>query len=297
MELLKDYRTVCIGPWNVNCSDQAQIFPDSAVEQSLVLLSRWQGSFRKENTWSRRELGTPSLIIRLDCVVHAGKLAVYEVEERPSGIGVSVILNPFFKKRLRQVLSTWPDFRVVISEKRAGTDDQIWMDALSWPRSTNSDAELVLIRAEPEEAEFHHFESQSISSLIAKGDKAYGETLGLWHRVVTVDELPWERGFVLKPTQGSKMRDVEIWHPHKWPGRTTRSRIETVLSRRVMFLQEMVYPMSTGNPKFEWMIYRVYFGYNIWTSLWECLGGTWNARTNLRIHGAPDAVIGPVVLR
>lgn len=295
-ETPKDYRTVRINAWNVNFSDEVRVFSDQAVQQSLALLSRWQSSFAQENTWSQRELGTPSLVVRLDCVVHDGVLTVYEVEERPSGMGVSSLANPFFKDRLGQIVQTWPDFRVVISDQRSGTDDHIWMDALNRPICRN--AELVLVRAEPEETEFHHLEEHSVSSLIAKGNKSYGETLGLWQRVQNAATLPWDRGFVLKPKQGSKMHDVEIWDPLKRPGSAVRSRIEGAIKHHgSMFLQKLVDPMDTGNPEFSWMIYRVFFGFNTKTSAWECLGGNWNARSNLRIHGASDALFGPVVLR
>lgn len=63
-----------------------------------------------------------------------------------------------------------------------------------------------------------------------------------------------------------------------------------------MFCQKLYDPMASGWEKFPWMIFRVFCGYNCQTKHWECLGGNWNARHNLRIHGASDALFGPAVV-
>ena len=53
--------------------------------------------------------------------------------------------------------------------------------------------------------------------------------------------------------------------------------------------------METGIADYPWMMYRVFFGYNLHHGRWECCGGGWVARPNLRIHGASDAICGPIV--
>ena len=63
-----------------------------------------------------------------------------------------------------------------------------------------------------------------------------------------------------------------------------------------MFCQQLYPPMETSFKKFPWMIFRIFYGYDPGKRQWKCLGGNWNARHNLRIHGASDALFGPAVV-
>jgi hypothetical protein len=102
---------------------------------------------------------------------------------------------------------------------------------------------------------------------------------------------------VLKPLQGSKLRDLEIWDPEHRPGSSVRAKVEqTLRSSGAMFCQQLFPPMETGITQFPWMIYRMFFGFDCGMGRWVALGGNWNARANLRIHGASDAVFGPAVV-
>jgi hypothetical protein len=286
--------TIELGEWNVNCSREERVFPADAIRQAQQVLAEWPAHFAREATWAHENLQVPSVVVRLDCIIRDGQLIVYEVEERPAGLGVCTLVNTGFEPALRRAASAWPEFQVVVSPKRRGTDDRIWTERLGW--SSNPESGLVLVRAEPDETEFHELQPQSVSSLITKGDKSYGEGMGLWDEVRTGQALPWERSFVLKPLQGSKLMDVEIWDPEGRPGGSKQRKIEEVLARSgSMFMQRMYPPMETGIPRFPWMIYRVFFTFHPETREWTCIGGNWNARHNLRIHGASDAIFGPLV--
>ena len=290
-----DIRVMRVGQWPVNCCESPRVFPAEASKQALSLLSKWQNVFAKEATWVQGALSVPSLIVRLDCIVRDGQLVVYEVEERPAGVGISSVVNPEFGKRFVEIASTWQPFSVVVSPLRRATDDSLWQEQLPWDKSETG---LVLVRAEPEELEFHVHEPQSVSSLKRKGDKGYGEVLGLWRKVEVPDQLDWGESFVLKPLQGSKLKDLEIWDPQRRPGSSRREVVEKTLasSPNGMFCQKLFPPMDSGIARFPWMIFRVFFGYDPLRREWKALGGNWNARHNLRIHGATDAIFGPAVI-
>lgn len=288
-----------VGSWDVSfVDDPAVIFPRWAVAEGLGILNLWQQLFPTEDTWVRRTLGIPSLIVRLDCVIDSGRLHIYEIEERPAGIGITSHINPQFHSLFSELIRSWPQVSVLVSPKRTGSDDYMWAPTLD---IDSHDQQVIIVRAEPDEAEFHRLEPFSASSLRHKGSKVYGVGLGWWESVRSGDTLPWDRGFVVKPTQGSKCRGIEIWLPkplcEQYKGGSTRARVErTLAAQGEMFLQPFHPPMRVnGNLNME-MAMRVFFGYSPETQDWVCLGGTWNARQNVRIHGSSDAVFGPVVL-
>jgi len=298
---LKD---LVIGGWNIRVLPKEQTFTAKNIDDSLVAINKWAQIFPKEETFAQREFNIPSLIIRLDCAVQDDTLGIYEVEERPSGIGLTRTLNPDFQRRLDLIRTTWPVFKSVVSTdpRRKATDDHLWIEKLE----EGNTQDLVLVRAEPEETEYHFLEPRSVSSLKKKGDKSYGEGLGLWTKVLTPDEIDFESGCVIKPLQGSKTRDVFIYVPgpnsKRPPGASSRGRIEQAVKDGLesggVYCQSFFPPMESGiSEEFKWMIYRVFFGYNATTSNWECLGGSWNARYNLKIHGAGDSLSGPVVVK
>jgi hypothetical protein len=289
----RGFQTFQLQGWRVNYTDARKVFPVSAAEQAIAALGEWSQHFPVEQTWIQTVKAVPSLIVRFDCVIDDGKLIIYEIEERPAGIGLSGMISEPFAQEFTRVARTWEPFRVVVSPLRRASDDVLWQKYLPW---AHEDSKLVLIRAEPEEDDFHHLESVSVSSVKSKGDKSYGENMGLWHRVSNKDELPWEESFVLKPLQGSKLKELEIWDPQRRPGSSIRAKVEAALAKTDMFYQVLHPPMQTGLPQFPWMIFRIFAGYNFTSGEWEILGGNWNARHNLRIHGASDALFGPAVV-
>jgi len=285
--------------WTFEYTSNAQVVDQRTLEQADELLTRWSQTFPSEETWVQRECGVPSLIIRLDCAPQNGNLGLFEVEERPAGVGLNAYLNPQFGERLTQVASTWPHFVVVMSERREkGGDDSLWREVVPLPQVNGHH---VLIRAEPEEEEFHPLMARSVSSLIQKGDKSYGEVLGLWRRIRDGDSLPTDGGFALKPIRGSKCRGVHVLPPRgtKISGAATLSQAKRELAERgEMYMQEWVPPLHMDiNGRNYNAIWRLFFGYDIRNKQWVPLGGSWVARPGtLRIHGATDAVVGSLVV-
>ncbi|HRY82584.1 MAG TPA: hypothetical protein P5232_02705 [Candidatus Moranbacteria bacterium] len=288
--------------WRFTTSNVTEIFSKEAEGQAISELNNWKGNFPVEETWVQRTLGIPSLIVRLDCVVKNGKLLIFEIEERPAGIGVTTILNPVFSKKFNNLRNGWPEIKSVVTKERSSCDDYLWTECIPIEVAEKDDC-LLLVRAEPEETQFHKFVSRSVSTVITKGDKQYGKEMGLWEEVSITDfyRLPWDSGFCLKPLKGSKCRNVEIWHPifakkkSGIGGISTKSRIQKVLgSYGKMYLQKFIEPMEKPGDKSLMMAYRVFFGYDLSIKEYRYLGGAWNARANIKIHGTPDTIMGAV---
>jgi len=286
--------SISIENWQFGFSSTKEILTESAIEQSINTLKQWAGCFPKENSWVEKNYGIPSLIVRLDCTAN-GSVSIYEIEERPSGIGIACRLNPDFEPKLRLLKNKWPDFKSLVSPKRVACDDNLWLDSISLEESLKEEG-LLLIRAEPEEVEYISLQNRSISSLENKGDKSYGVKMGLWKTVSLddFDSLPWTEGFCLKPIKGSKCRGIHIWNPKlkKTGGLSSKSQMRRALEEyKTMYLQEYIPPIEE-NGLFK--IFRIFFGYDPDIKEYVYLGGLSNARPNLRIHGATDMVAGVI---
>ncbi|MFA7192092.1 MAG: hypothetical protein WC089_02215 [Candidatus Paceibacterota bacterium] len=287
--------------WKNNYSYEEYKLSALCEKQALSLINKWKDFFSKEETWVQHNFGVPSLFIRLDCVLREdSEIHIYEVEERPSGMGIANETNPRFRETLKEINPYWPEFKTVLSERRDGRYD-CWTPMISMEDALNSQ-DLLLIKAEPNEEEFHKFENRSVSSLKQKGNKSYGLEMGLW-KEVTVDDFndfEWDLGFCLKAKQCSKARGVEIWYPHKKiledsgiSGISTKTRIKRVLEENnSMYYQSFIAPMlRNGDP----MIFRLFFVYSPQIKDYVYAGGLWNSRKNYKIHGATDTTFGLVL--
>ena len=308
---LTQIRTVELGPWEFQTTDRAEFVTASQVNELQHALRRWQEVFSREDTLAQREFNVPSLLVRVDCTPTPQGLRIYEVEERPSGLGVASTIAPGFATRLRSQLQQLPPFQVVVSPQRGwpGTDDFVWATAAT----TAPPMGAVLVRAEPEESGFHSLAPRSISAVREKGNKDYGVALGWWQLVTAADvnQLPWDQGFCLKPIQGSKCRGVEIFAPaglrprrrdgrpgQNGNGTSTRTRVTNALIERgQMYLQPLIRPQELLlNGAVHYATWRIFFCYG-GRGQWRPLGGVWVARPETyRLHGAKDSVAGPLVL-
>ncbi len=307
-------RAVKAGEYKTQVTDQEFPIRANHIAQIRGTLAKWQGVFPHEPSWVKNNFGVPSLFVRVDCVVRFEQVRYFEVEDRPNGMGLLAEFVPGFKEKRDEMRREWPDFGFVASPRRGKeTEDGLWLENVA-----NQPNRLALVRAEPQEKEFHAFQSRSVSTVTTEGDKWYGWEMDWWE-VVTEEfkkPLPFETGFALKPMQGSKCRDVHFHAPlpkltkqEKRFGRTgiekllaqsnsTIDQIEDAVKRNgQMFCQPFIMPMLSGIPGHELMIYRLMFGWSPSQNTWQYIGGCWNARNSLRIHGASDTLFGPVVLK
>lgn len=292
-----------VGQWETHNLSTELVLPEVIQEQAVEAINKWTSVFPKEPTWIQNNFGIPSLVVRIDGVDRDGDLAVYEIEDRPAGIGHTMMINQQFMGKLAEVKETWPDFDVVISPLRDQYDDQLWNNTTNFD-SAIGDNRLVFVRAEPGERQFQVFQSRSVSTIATEGDKSYGVALRLWSFIDNPDQLPSHRSFVLKPLQGSKGRNMVFYDARNnpGPGNTRMKNVIKMLKKQIaeqggMFMQELIPPMESGIESCPYMIYRFFFGFNFLTKGWVSLGGSWFARNNLKIHGARDSLSGPLVIK
>lgn len=295
------HRTITIAPssarpWTVTITESTFAVTQHNIDAGAALLQRWAARFPVEHTLAQKRFGVPSLMVRLDCAINNGRLAVYEIEERPAGVGICSIVNPLFRERLNEISAHWPAFVVLTSPQREEVgDDYLWANVVHGYPDALKNGTAVLVRAEPNEREFHEVAERSISSVREKGNKSYGVPMGLWHRVSTSQDLPWDLAFCVKPCVGSKMAGVEIWDPLKRHGHSTRSRIErTMIQYGSMYCQSFIPPYNTGLPDRPYGLLRLFYGYHVPTRTWAYIAGHGIARNNVRGHGAADALTGAV---
>jgi len=315
--------------WSFDTSSVVEYFSASAIEQALDLIRRWISVFPKGTTWVGKEYNVPSLFIRLDCIVDTqGALRVFEIEERPAGIGATMRLNPFFAERFAQVQRQWPSFKWVRVAER-NTDDADWLgEGMTLEQALHHDG-LLLVRSRPETVEYHPLEDRSVSTIRHEGDKRYGVELGLWSIVRWQSDPQEESGgyvvpavkspCVLKPVQGTRCRNVKAYLngsidmvrvdgvgkvPHLGGVRLIKVANDTLgidsIERHVrasgeMFSQPFVMPMRLSHQSEKNAIYRFYFGFSPQKNAYVPLGGVWAASRSLLVHGTDDTVFGPLM--
>lgn len=307
-----------LGDWSLSTSSHRETLDPSVVDQERALLKEWADvdAGRTESTWANNEHQVPTLIVRFDGTIDPqGQRQVWEIEHRPGWIGLSQELNTDFATRFTELRANWPDIVAVTSDTSKTIDDQLWTPT----GRKDTKASHVLLRAEPHEDDLDQLVGRSIAPVLTKGDKGYGEAMGLWTPVDTQKKLATtlEAGVpvVLKPRVGSKLTDVKVWLPPgetelfsdkvvtarsmKNKGAATRGKIETTFGNHPdgMYAQPFHSPMVSEIEGQEVFVgHRSYWGYNIEDGSYEPLGGLWMARPNLLLHGTRDAIVGPLTV-
>ena len=277
------------------------------TEDMLSLIEKWQQVFPRENTFVQREYGVPSLMVRFDCVVNTqDKLQVYEVQEGCGGAGYAGAINDVFRKtRNHFKKEVWPRFKLLTPKSRVDHDDDMWLKRITLKKALQGD-HLLQIRhplRTLDEEQRSLLVARSVMPWAFHSDKRYGVELGLWRPVFWTESnsgllLPWNEGFTLKPMRSYGSRDVMSWNPQEKKGRATRAQICAALEKHgTMYLQPFIppTPLSINETTYH-MVLRPFFGFDVEHKQWKPMHGIWVARPypNLRIHGAPDTIMGPL---
>lgn len=311
---MQDVQLRQFGEWPMRISQQKELFPVRAVRQAQNFLESWSTVFPHGNTWVGKEFGVPSLIVRFDCIVDTnGDLRIYELEDRPCGIGIGGVLFPHFKESVESVKNTWPAFRWVRAVNRP-TDDEYWSGPGLTLEEAHATDTLLLVRTRPDHPGVESLESRAISTVRFEGCKAYGEKLGLWTRANRLSSSGADTdsfaGFphescVIKPIQGTRGFKVGFYlvgdEDHVRFGNRCKSMSPKDLQRRIrkdgsVFCQPLIPPMERDHVPGMGMIYRIYFGFDCSAREYVPLGGVWMANKGLLVHGSPDTVTGPLFL-
>jgi len=306
-------KKLVIGKWEVNVEEEVKLIPETVLRQLEDFLSnKWREAAMKDikevGAWWRgaEKWGIPSPIIRVDMA--PSKLfnsQIYEVEVRPAGLGITLTLLTERQSQWREILKDC-SCQGFIRLDSSVQDDFLAAKLLDLPYFEGElppeelkKGSLFWIRTRIDDPWAPILEERSLTPIRMDGYKGYLVKLNLASLVEDPSDLPWERGFVIKPLQGSRMEEVELWLPQKRPGTSTRTRIMKRLKDMSegrtppYILQPFIFPEEEEyQGKKGWTIWRPFFGW--WKGKYVFIGGLWNWRSNLRIHGASDIIMGPL---
>lgn len=286
-----------IGGRSMPVSPHTEVITEDQSVRLKQLASLCAENFVDEPTLVQNKTGLPTYIGRLDYTVIDGEPQLYEFEERPSGLGISARVSAEFNSRIGEVLNRIGYFSVVLSGKRCATDDTfLGLQVITSEQALKQD-EPLLIRAEPEEDGLESLVARSISTVLTKGNKSYGERIGIFKTVDKPEDLPDRHtGFALKPRQGSKAKDVMIYHPKLTakPGFRAYRKMLQAVTEMPMYLQDLHLPVDTGHPEYPNMIYRLFVDFTSGNP--ELIGGCYMARKDAIVHGSLHSVIGQLVV-
>jgi len=285
--------------------------PRFVTAQMLDILKKWQTVFPSEASYVSREYGVPSIIVRFDGVVAPeGRFDAYEVQSGCGWTGYAGLVNEAFRDmRDNFVKNKWPPFKLLAPLRKPleNPDELFWLQRTSLKEARESDTLLwvrYLAQKIPKRVRGAII-ARSLKPVQAHNSKHYGTALGwwktvMWHESLHGSALPWDEAFVLKPSFQYGSTDIMLWKPNERTGRATRTQIIQTLQRNGgMYLQRFIAPMRTrvGNNEYN-IILRPFFGYDPQEKRWVPMQGVWTGRPypNLRIHGASDAISGPLYM-
>ncbi|MBP6888130.1 MAG: hypothetical protein KBC21_00355 [Candidatus Pacebacteria bacterium] len=282
---------------------------DAEVRKLQELLLNWKDVFPISGNLAELHFGVPSSLIRFDYVMKDGSPYVYEVEERPAGLGVTSVIHPTFAQSVIHFFKEKEGFldrkvAIYISPGRDGTsDDDVFSAITGVPVFRGEKEEETVaryawyVRSHRHEDDVSNtFTSHAISTLRHEGDKRYGVPLGLWKELSKENEIDFSLPFAVKPKTGSRFEGVLLYHPDKKMGAgfATKTKVlDAVSSGKVHFIQ----PYARGEEALflgqEYhLMRRAYFVFSPEAKRYVSLGGLWLATPTARVHGTKEAVTG-----
>ncbi len=298
-----------IQPWNVLLHTNELCMQRWELCMLTATAKAWASEFSKEpsRTLAVEHFGIPSVLLRFDYVLKDGMLKIYEIEERPADLGLAFSTNADFAaqlidwtRKIETAISRKISIFIAPTHRRA-SDDQ----ALEKNRHTPFNAitgdlshpamkkDALIVRAHRHDKRYWGLERDSLSTVRDHGRKEYGIALKLWEAVQ--DELPFDKGFVLKPEHGSRSKGLYMYHPSgETAGFASKSSIlKAVEKQKVSYVQPYHAPeQHEFLGKNGHLVRRAYFGYDPDTRGYTCLGGIWVAQKHPSNHGIHGATMG-----
>jgi len=182
-----------------------------------------------------------------------------------------------------QRIKNFTDFRVVLGEIPRNPETHLW-----------------LVRSLRSESKYYSLSPYSLSTIEFEGDKSYGVNMGLWKVIESADAIDWSIPFVVKPDSGCRCENVHLFKPGQSNhGFSTRSKITKAIEQKEVKYIQPYFATEKHQflPEGYQLIRRCYAVYSVEQQKYQIIGGIWEARPKChKIHGASDAVCGPLVL-
>ncbi len=246
---------------------------------------------------------TSSLLVRLDMAPWSGEgmPPIYEVETAPGGLMIWGFVNGWLPKSLVNLV----DVAVCTSMDWLAAY-KLLSKLTGWPIYTGFDhvpkgkrvyysgtlANLKNVTLVTDPFTNKEFIVEVTGGLVLDESEMFS--------FEKAEEL-FPTGFVVKPADGWGARDVIIWPPKEFrglPGASTRKKVEEALKApRRRIIQPFFHPgrmEEMGGRMFY--IWRIYALRHSTTRPFKLLGGLWNSRPNLKVHGSSDAIFGLLLL-
>lgn len=287
----------------------------------------------KEPTAAQLQCGVPSLVVRIDCTIKNGQIEPYEMEDSPSGQGITdVLLDHVAQVGVKdQLLDHYGRLvgqipHILVSpSRRHGTDDQLIVGKDSYtfgatPAEVSEGDHLVIVKAIPGDANSHQpflgLQDRTLAPLETEGNKSYLQRLGIVSTVSTTKDLLQTetgelRSQVVKATVGSMAMGVSIYLDSNdkavfgkrgtvTAGRLNRD-LEAYAGESGALTQEFHAPLQLNNPEGRSnAIMRVFTLLETDPMTGqikaEAIGGCFVARPELVVHGASNAVAGAILV-
>ncbi len=141
--------------------------------------------------------------------------------------------------------------------------------------------------------------AKSLAPLIDHGDKSYLVDLGMAHDVLSEGDIDFTKSCCVKPKNGSKGKDVQIWVPKQdgskdtsLQGSATKSQVLRAIDNSPCVCQPFI---KTGTANINGVIHHKLmriFGVMNENGDYELIPSPYVMRPNLKIHGASDAING-----
>jgi len=305
MKKIKERRK--IGKWDVNIGEKRDIKKRIVKKIENFTNKKWMpvsieiAEELKKSWYTIKEWGFPSLVIRIDMAPADGreiiKGKIYEIETRPAGLGLVLSLLENEETENWQRTFEGCDCKGFINRSSI-QDDWLASKILNLPYYEQIPEQILKnnkgpywIRTDLRQGKIiEKLDKISLAPLRLEGLKKDLIELGLAKEIISTETLDWSEPFVIKPLVGSRMDGVEIYHPKKPRGFSTKTRILKRLAEpRKFIVQPFVSPQKEDN---GWTIWRVYLIWNWDSQKYKFAGGLWNCRANLRVHGAKDSIMG-----
>jgi len=312
-----------IGEWTFGLGKERKLTENQiySLEEFVEKWGRIETEIRKGDPTTIaavREFGVPTILCRVDMApFNAGEeidKKVYEVEARPAGLGVMTKISPGFVENLKAM---WKPLKsvgtIVLPSRDTAKDDTLifskamgwqWIKISSlgplspylWVRGGKTDKKMI---------DSLNLEERALAPVTAHGDKTYLLKMGLATLVKDIHQLSMMESFVVKPLYGSKARKILIYYPLMpgYPGVYRWNTIRKILEEKKeerFIVQPFILParekmkirINKAKRPGGFVIWRLFFAYDFNDEQWRFVGGAWNWRPSLLVHGAPDAVFG-----